>query len=144
MSYSTKKSQDLIFGDANEIIIKPIIEKYFETKVVNTKETIGKFCVYDFENVEQNTRYELKSRRIMSNIFKEVFISTRKIKKGFKEGNKLILLFYFLDGLFFIEYKKKKFKNFKVDELVFSRDGKIERDEVIYISVEKLKKIIFN
>jgi len=143
MSYS-KKSQDLKFGDTNEIIIKPILEQYFETKVVNTKETIGKFCVYDFEDVEQNTRYELKSRRIMSNTFKEVFISTRKIKKGFKENCKLILLFFFLDGLFFIEYKKKKFKNFKVDELVFSRDGKIERDEVIYISVEKLTKIIFN
>ena len=96
----TKKSKDLKMGMTNEIKVHPMIEEYFDMQVRNTKETIGKYCAYDYESVDLSTRYELKSRRVHSKAYDEVFISTRKIKKGYKDGCRLVLLFSFNSGYF--------------------------------------------
>jgi len=136
-----KKSMDLKMGLKNEIVVKPMIEEYFDMQVRNTKETVGKYCVYDYESIDCLTRYELKSRRVMSYAYDEVFISTRKIKKGFKEGCRLVLLFLFNDGLFTIDYNQYIFKKFRVGNITIERDGRYEDDEVVYIPNNLLTKI---
>ena len=146
MNYSvakteTKKEKDLKMGLANEIKVHPMIEEYFNMKIVNTKETIGRFCVYDYASADELTRYELKSRRIYSYSYDEVYISTRKIKRGYKEGVRLVLLFLLLDGLFMIDYDKLVFSKFRIDNISNFRDGRYEDDEVIYIPNTLLTKI---
>jgi hypothetical protein len=137
----TKKSRDLKMGMANEIKVHPMIEEYFEMKVQNTKETQGKYCAYDYESIDLSTRYELKSRRVHSKAYDEVFISTRKIKKGYKYGCRLVLLFLFSDGLYTIDYNREVFSKFRVQEISNMRDGRYEDDEVIYIPNTLLTKI---
>ena len=137
----TKKSKDLKMGMANEIVVQPMIEEYFEMQVRNTKETIGKYCAYDYESIDLSTRYELKSRRVHSKAYDEVFISTRKIKKGFKDGVRLVLLFLFNDGLYMIDYDKLVFSKFRIDNVSFPRDDRYEEDEVIFIPNTLLTKI---
>ena len=137
----TKKSKDLKMGMTNEIKVHPMIEEYFDMQVRNTKETIGKYCAYDYESVDLSTRYELKSRRVHSKAYDEVFISTRKIKKGYKDGCRLVLLFLFNDGLYMIDYDKLVFSKFRIDNVSFSRDGRYEEDEVIFIPNTLLTKI---
>lgn len=146
MNYSvakteTKKEKDLKMGLANEIKVHPMIEEYFNMKIVNTKESIGRFCVYDYASADELTRYELKSRRIYSYSYDEVYISTRKIKRGYKEGVRLVLLFLLLDGLFMIDYDKLVFSKFRIDNISNFRDGRYEDDEVIYIPNTLLTKI---
>ena len=137
----TKKSKDLKMGMRNEIVVHPMIEEYFEMKVQNTKETQGKYCAYDYESIDLSTRYELKSRRVHSKAYDEVFISTRKIKKGYKYGCRLVLLFLFNDGLYTIDYNREVFSKFRVQEISNMRDGRYEEDEVIYIPNTLLTKI---
>lgn len=76
----SKKSIDLNMGMLNEVSVEPIINEYFEMKVNNTKLTKGKYCAYDYECDEKQTRYELKSRRIPSNRYDSVFLYTQNRK----------------------------------------------------------------
>jgi len=138
---STKKQRDLCMGLNNESEIEPFINEYFEMKVNNTKITKGKYCAYDFECEEKKTRYELKSRRIKSTTYPSVFLSTRKIEKGWTEGYRLILLFFFTDGLFYTEYDPFVFKNYTKRLLSVYRDGNREDDFVYEIPIFSLKKL---
>ncbi len=138
----SKKSIDLNMGMLNEVSVEPIINEYFEMKVNNTKLTKGKYCAYDYECDEKQTRYELKSRRIPSNRYDSVFLSTRKIEKGWVEGYRLILLFLFTDGLFYCEYDPYVFKKYSKTTLSVYRDGRREDDKVFNIPICSLKKII--
>lgn len=138
----SKKSIDLNMGMLNEVSVEPIINEYFEMKVNNTKLTKGKYCAYDYECDEKQTRYELKSRRIPSNRYDSVFLSTRKIEKGWVEGYRLILLFLFTDGLFYCEYDPYVFKKYSKTILSVYRDGRREDDKVFNIPICSLKKII--
>lgn len=138
----SKKSIDLNMGMLNEVSVEPIINEYFEMKVNNTKLTKGKYCAYDYECDEKQTRYELKSRRIPSNKYDSVFLSTRKIEKGWVEGYRLILLFLFTDGLFYCEYDPYVFKKYSKTTLSVYRDGRREDDKVFNIPICSLKKII--
>ena len=138
----SKKSIDLNMGMLNEVSVEPIINEYFEMKVNNTKLTKGRYCAYDYECDEKQTRYELKSRRIPSNRYDSVFLSTRKIEKGWVEGYRLILLFLFTDGLFYCEYDPYVFKKYSKTTLSVYRDGRREDDKVFNIPICSLKKII--
>lgn len=138
----SKKSIDLNMGMLNEVSVEPIINEYFEMKVNNTKLTKGKYCAYDYECDEKQTRYELKSRRIPSNRYDSVFLSTRKIEKGWVEGYRLILLFLFTDGLFYCEYDPYVFTKYSKTTLSVYRDGRREDDKVFNIPICSLKKII--
>ncbi len=138
----SKKLIDLNMGMLNEVSVEPIINEYFEMKVNNTKLTKGKYCAYDYECDEKQTRYELKSRRIPSNRYDSVFLSTRKIEKGWVEGYRLILLFLFTDGLFYCEYDPYVFTKYSKTTLSVYRDGRREDDKVFNIPICSLKKII--
>ena len=138
----SKKSIDLNMGMLNEVSVEPIINEYFEMKVNNTKLTKGKYCAYDYECDEKQTRYELKSRRIPSNRYDSAFLSTRKIEKGWVEGYRLILLFLFTDGLFYCEYDPYVFTKYSKTTLSVYRDGRREDDKVFNIPICSLKKII--
>jgi hypothetical protein len=85
----------------------------------------------------------LKSRRISSRTYDSVFISKRKIVKGYLEGGKLILLFLFTDGLFFIQYDATIFQDFREASMTMWRDNREEEDIVIHVPVSLLTPIKF-
>jgi len=125
---------DLEKGEEAEKVVLPIIRKYFNRSIDKTKE---KYCKYDFE--DDIYRYELKSRNNKKDKFETTIIATDKIIKD----KKLIFLFKFLDGLYYIEYNDWEFSNFGRNQ--FCREKRYgyndKPKEYIFIPVNMLKKI---
>ena len=99
--------KDLEFGLNKEKEILNLINKYFKRDI---HKTIDKFCKYDFYDNRYN--YELKSRRCSSNTYDTTLIPFDKLQK------RIIFLFLFTDGLYYIKYKKEKFNEFEIKEFV--------------------------
>tara|TARA_R110002096_G_C14277499_1_gene696257 strand:- start:185 stop:574 length:390 start_codon:yes stop_codon:yes gene_type:complete len=121
--------------------VEPMIRKYFNTEVINTKLTKGKFCAYDYECVERKTRYELKSRRVSFDTYPTIIINTTKITKGSTDGNRLILLFLFTDGLFYTEYDRATFDTYEITLMTIIRNGNKKTESVYNIPTSDLKQI---
>jgi hypothetical protein len=136
-----KKTLDLNYGMIGEEKVEPMIREYFNTEVVNTKLTKGKFCAYDYECVERKTRYELKSRRVKFDTYPTIIINTTKITKGSTDGNRLILLFLFTDGLYYTEYDRETFDNYEVTLMTIRRNGYEKTESVYNIPTRDLKQI---
>lgn len=136
-----KKTLDLNFGMIGEDKVEPMIRKYFNTEVINTKLTKGKFCAYDYECVERKTRYELKSRRVSFDTYPTIIINTTKITKGSTDGNRLILLFLFTDGLFYTEYDRATFDTYEITLMTIIRNGNKKTESVYNIPTSDLKQI---
>jgi len=136
-----KKTLDLNYGMIGEDKVEPMIRKYFNTEVINTKLTKGKFCAYDYECVERKTRYELKSRRVSFDTYPTIIINTSKILKGSTDGNRLILLFLFTDGLFYTEYDRATFDTYEITLMTIIRNGSRKTEAVYNIPTSDLKQI---
>jgi hypothetical protein len=123
---------DYANGKSNEEKILNKINEYFNDDIKHIK---YKYSLYDYEG--KNKKYELKTRNNLYNKFESVLISKRKLI------NNIILLFSFIDGLYYIEYDENTFKNFEYKNFKrFSRcDYNDKVDEVVYIPIKYLKLI---
>ena len=65
---------DLKFGEQRQDEILGILQKYFDRKIENTE----KYCVYDGENKESNTRFEIKARRVKFSAYPTTIIPYHK------------------------------------------------------------------
>jgi len=99
-------STDYNFGKNNESNILPIITNFFKRDI---KTSTNQFSIYDF--YDNKYKYELKTRRNNKNTYPTILISFDKIQPN------TILLFNFIDGLYYIEcnndfekYEKKYFQ----------------------------------
>ena len=137
----TQKKNDLAYGLFSENLVEPIIQDYFGATIVNTKLTHGKYCPYDYESEDKKTRYELKSRRINHDTYPTILIGKNKIIKGIKGTDRFILLFLFNDGLYFIQYEPLLFSGFTTGSFTRVRDGCDEKQTVVHIPIQHLKKI---
>jgi len=126
-------TQELKQGLQIQEIVLPIIQSYFNRDIKPTK---GKYDRYDYLDNDYN--YELKSRTNEYNKYPTTLIGLDKI------DNNTIYLFYFTDGLYFIEYNKELFDTFEIKDFVRNpRYGKIDKPKkYIYIPIDKLQKII--
>jgi hypothetical protein len=114
--------------------VLPIIRDYFKRDIKATKERYSKFDYYDLEY-----KYELKTRTNKYNSFPTTIIETNKII----ENLKIIFLFRFTDGLYFIEYEKELFNTFE-KQLYIRNYPTIQtpiKKEHIFIPIDKLIKI---
>jgi len=111
-------------------IVLPLIINYFKREI---KHTQGRFNRYDYEDTNYN--YELKSRTNNYKKYPTTLIGLDKV------SNNTIFLFYFTDGLYYIEYDKELFDTFEVKDFVRNpRLGKIDKPKkYIYIPIEYLK-----
>ena len=139
----TQKSIDIQMGLSNEDVVEPMIQKYFNESIINTKITRGKYCAYDYETSDRKTRFELKTRRVHHQTYPTILIGKNKIIKGCTDGAQLILLFLFTDGLFYIKYDPLTFGNFNEGPFTRYRDGNAEHQYVVHIPVNELTKIKF-
>jgi hypothetical protein len=124
---------DIIKGKEAEKFVLPHIQKYFKRDI---KKTEGRYCKYDFEDSE--FKYELKSRNNTKDKFDTTLIGADKIV-----SNKIIFLFYFTDGLYYIEYNEELFNTF--GKSMFCREQRggynDKPKEYIFIPVNLLIKI---
>jgi hypothetical protein len=124
--------QELKQGLHIQEIVLPIIQSYFNRNIKPTKD---KYNRYDYLDDKYN--YELKSRTNEYNKFPTTLIGLDKIDIN------TIYLFYFTDGLYFIEYNKILFDSFEIKDFVrHPRYGKVDKPKkYIYIPIEHLNKI---
>ena len=110
---------DLDFGKLKEIEIKEILEGFFNTKL----NTSSKYGLIDFYN--DDMYIELKSRRNAYSQYNTTIFGSNKIDCAKSLNKKVIFVFNFIDGLFFIEYSNI-FDSFDLCEEYILRDGKKE------------------
>lgn len=123
---------DYKFGTAQENLVLPKLRDFFKRKIERSNDP---FCKFDFYDEEYN--YEMKSRKNTYNKYPTTMITEDKISNE----KKLILLFNFLDGLYFIEYDKEKFD--KYERQMFSRaNEEWNKKQHLYIDIKDLTPII--
>jgi hypothetical protein len=130
----SKKYSDLVFGKLKEVEIKEILEQYFNT----TLQTSSKYNLIDFYN--DDIYIELKSRRNTYSKFDTTIIGSNKIDYAKSLNKKVIFVFNFIDGLYFIEYSNI-FDSFDLCEQYIIRDNKKELKTNYHIPINLLKKI---
>ena len=130
----SKKYSDLVFGKLKEVEIKEILEQYFNT----TLQTSSKYNLIDFYN--DDIYIELKSRRNAYQKYNTTIIGSNKIDYAKSLNKKVIFVFNFIDGLFFIEYSNI-FDSFDLCEEYILRDGKKELKTNYHIPINLLKRI---
>jgi len=124
--------EDYQYGMIKELEVLDIIKKYFDRDI---NKSIDRYCNYDF--YDDKFTYELKSRRNKYDTYPTTMIPELKLKK------RTILLFNFLDGLYYIKYKKNKFEEFERGYFCKDRNDKKDVNKgYVYIPIDKLKCII--
>jgi hypothetical protein len=106
---------DLEFGLKRENNVLEKIKKYFNDTTIT--KTTDKYCKYDF--ISSLCKYELKSRKNKYKTYPTTIIPTHKVIEG-----KLIFLFNFFDGLYYIEYDREIFDRFEKIEMTDYRSGR--------------------
>ena len=125
------RENDLIFGLKQEEEIINIINNKFND---NIKKCNNKFSKYDF--IGSKYCYELKSRRNNYRTYPTTIIAEDKIE------NKIIFLFKFIDGLYYIKYRPHIFNDFEKKQFRRTDRGSCDlQKNYIYIPIEKLKLI---
>ena len=125
--------EDYKFGIKEEAEHLNTLRKYFKSDI---KRSDSEFAKHDF--YDDKYTFEMKSRKMFFDRHQETMITFDKIE--LEEGKKLILIFNFWNGLYYIEYDEEKFKKYTKD--LFSR-AKLESNEKIhlYIPTEDLHLI---
>jgi hypothetical protein len=97
--------KDYIYGKQQENIILPLIEQYFDDNITQTPNQYDKY-----DSTSNFYNFELKSRKNKFNTYPTTMITKNKLIKTDKQ---LILLFNFLDGLYYIKYDPIIFDTFE-------------------------------
>ena len=95
-------NEDLIFGKANELIIKEVLDKIYKDTEYRVEFNTWKYSSFDYKIVDKNNKvvhqYELKSRRIKSDQYPTLMFSEYKmnyaIKEYAKNGGRYSFLWY--------------------------------------------------
>ena len=133
----SKKYLDLQFGKNKEIEIHKMLECYFST----TLQITSKYGLMDFYN--DDIYIELKSRRNTYNKYNTTIIGSNKIDNVKTLNKKSYFVFFFIDGLFLIEYSDNIFDSFDICEEYIFRDNKKELKINYHIPTCLLKRIAF-
>jgi len=132
MAYTFKR--DYKNGMEGEREVLPIIKEFFKRDI---KATTYKFDTFDFYDEEY--KYELKTRTNAYSQYPTTLISTNKIT----DNTKMIFLFNFTDGLYYIEYEKTLFDTFERKMFVRNKrsDYVDKLREHLFIPITHLIKI---
>jgi len=131
----SKTMNDVNFGIKNELVVLEKLKKYHPSIEKKTY----KYCLYDFES--NSSIFELKSRRIYKDTYRDVLINTTKIECLLHHDKKGYVLFNFYDGLYKFRVTNKSLK-----ECFFRDGGRTDRgsceiNDCCFIPTRLLKKI---
>jgi hypothetical protein len=129
---------DIEYGNRAEIEVIKLLRVHFGENILQNTYC---FAIYDDNCKETNTNYEIKARRCAMGSYPNTIIPCSKIAKK-QEKDKLIFVFLFTDGLYYIKYDRKVFETFGTDDITYYRKG-IQAKPVkhIFIPTELLVKI---
>ena len=123
---------DYKFGIEQEDIVLPKLRDFFGREIKKSEDRFAKSDFFDDEYY-----YEMKSRTNTYNKYPTTIITCDKIR----EEKKLIFLFNFTDGLYYIEYDKEKFS--KYERKMFSRANLSWNEKShVYININDLTRVI--
>ena len=139
---SIQKKKDLKFGLQSERKIKPILEEHFK---LSLKKSANKYSVYDYFTEDKKVYFELKSRRIHKNQYRDVMVGANKINAGLKlieEGCDVYICWKFTDKLCYYKIDKNTLKDeWKREGGRWDR-GRDEIDMLYYIPTNNMTDIV--
>jgi len=125
---------DLQFGLSNENNVIQQLSSYFKEEIEKTK---PRYCPYDA--ISKTTKYEIKTRRCCYQQYPTTIIPVSKVRNI---TDKLIFVFHFTDGLYYIVYDKELFDTFEKQNIQIYRKGIQDKPtEHYYIPISQLQKI---
>jgi len=129
---------DLEFGLSKEDKVINTLAIYFDDDIQSSKSLgLGNYCPYDA--VSTHTKYEIKSRRCSYKQYNTTIVPVHKVRNI---TDRLIFVFHFTDGLYYIVYDDGLFKTFEIRELKIWRQGIYDKPtDHFYIPIDKLIKI---
>ena len=100
--------ENLKFGQLQEDEIKDYLGEIFPNLIHHKK---NKFAIFDFENEDYLIEY--KTRNLDHDRYDKFFMSEQKRKHALKADKKVLWIFKYNDGLFYINFDehKEQFKN---------------------------------
>jgi hypothetical protein len=129
---------DIEFGEKGEKYVLNVLEKYFNKEIIQESKN-NPYCIYDAKS--DNTRYEIKCRRCKYETYSTTIVPYHK-KKAYEEGKRLLFVFSFVNGLYYIEYRKKLFDSFELKDVTYYRSGIVPKPVKHFcIPTELLTKI---
>jgi hypothetical protein len=139
----SRQKNDLRLGRKGEKVGLPLINEFFNYKLLKLKPS---FSIYDFKDVENKIYCEIKTRRCSSTQYPTIMIGFNKIIKGFEKiakGYKIIIVWKFTDCLMYYELTKNNFNYDWVNHghLARSDRGRAERSDIALIPCSLLKRI---
>jgi hypothetical protein len=126
-------NNDIAFGTKLEMPVINILEQHFNETINRAEDKFSPFDAYS-----ENTKYEIKSRRNRYNQYPTTIIACDKTRtKG-----RLVFVFHFTDGLYYIEYNEEKFRKFEIKPVSAIRAGGVRTlKDHFFIPIECLEKI---
>lgn len=133
MTYKT----DYLFGKQKEEEILKIINNKFKD---NIRQIINKYEKFDYEG--DKYIYELKSRNCNYSTYSTTLLPMSKTLNNEKRA---VFLFNFIDGLYYIKFREKKFKTFVLQSFCRNKREDITDYSQLYyyIPIQSLRKIEF-
>lgn len=131
----TSKQLDINYGLGQELIVIDELKKYYPS----VKKTTYKYCLYDYES--NSSIFELKSRRILKDTYRDILINTTKIECLLHHDKKGYVLFNLYDGLYKFKVTDKSLKDCRFGQGGRTDRGCDERNDVCFVPTRLLKKI---
>ena len=126
--------KDITYGLSKQPLVVETLTKYFDEPITETKH---KFCRYDA--CSTTTKYEIKSRRCRYKTFATTIVPVHKVQDI---TERLVFIFNFTDGLYYIVYDADLFGTFKQEVITYYRtDGSNEPVLHYMIPIEQLHRI---
>lgn len=112
-------NNDLSFGLPKEDPVIKTLSQFFKEEI-----TRATFQYSPFDASSKNTKYEIKSRRNTYSRYPTTIVPVSKTK-NLSVNDRLVFVFNFTDGLYYIEYNSNTFSryNIKQVEAVRKRNG---------------------
>lgn len=107
---------DLAFGLPREDLVIRQLSEHFNEQI---ERATYQYSPYDASS--KTTKYEIKSRRNRYLQYPTTIIPVDKTERI--KGDRLVFVFNFTDGLYYIEYNKDKFAKYQVKEVEAVRKG---------------------
>ena len=127
-------NEDIAYGTQFETSVINILSKYFQEEVEKVK-----YRYSQYDAVSATAKYEIKSRR---NRYRQYPTTIVAVDKTENITDRLVFVFHFTDGLYYIEYDPDKFAKYNVMDVEAVRTGGVRTSKPhFFIPIEELTRI---
>ena len=102
---------DVTFGLRKPFVVE-LLTNFYDEPMTETK--------HKYDAFSTTTKYKIKSRRCRYNTFLTTTIPVHKVRSV---TERLVFVFHFTDGLYYIVYDKDMFETFEQETITYHRTG---------------------